>query len=211
MNSKGDPLNQLLNEAIKIYLGQQSPKEASLERVGQRFRIIGSATLDLSVLTAAFVDAEARFEDPVEGKPVEGQFVEGSSSPPGQCSPRSASFSVPEWDKDSPRLRANLVQVLKEIVLAAERREIPTLEAARPWHSRMMEGLDVPNLRYVGVFRGEPGLQRTQVKVGASMVRTQPMSPKSWPDSRPNFRPWSQSWTHSSRWVRSWMPTNLRP
>ena len=28
---EGRPINQLLNEAIKIYLGQQSPKEASLE------------------------------------------------------------------------------------------------------------------------------------------------------------------------------------
>jgi len=75
---------------------------------------------------------------------------------------------VPEWDKDSPRLRVNLGQTLKEILLAAGLREIPTLEAARQWQSRIMEGLDVPDLRYVGAFRGEPGLERTQVKVGAS-------------------------------------------
>jgi hypothetical protein len=75
---------------------------------------------------------------------------------------------VPEWDKDSPRLRQNLGQVLKEIVLAAERREIPTLEAARNWQSRIMEGLDVPDRRYVGAFRGEPGLERIQVRVGAN-------------------------------------------
>jgi len=75
---------------------------------------------------------------------------------------------VPESDKDSPRLRANLGQVLKEIVVAAGLRGIPTLEAARQWQSRMMEGLDVPDLRYVGAFRGEPGLERTQVRVGAS-------------------------------------------
>ena len=75
---------------------------------------------------------------------------------------------MPEWDKDSPRLRQNLGQVLKEIVLAAERREIPTLEAARHWQSRMMEGLDVPDRRYVGAFRGKPGLERTQVRVGAN-------------------------------------------
>jgi len=75
---------------------------------------------------------------------------------------------VPEGDKDSPRLRQNLGQVLKEIVLRAERREIPTLEAARHWQSRMMEGLDVPDRRYVGAFRGEPGLERIQVRVGAN-------------------------------------------
>jgi hypothetical protein len=75
---------------------------------------------------------------------------------------------VPEWDKDSPRLRQNLKQVLKEILLAAERREIPTLEAARHWQSRMMEGLNLPDRRYVGAFRGEPGLERIQVRVGAN-------------------------------------------
>ena len=75
---------------------------------------------------------------------------------------------MPEWDSDSPRLRQNLGQILKEIVLRAERREIPTLEAARHWQSRMMEGLDVPDRRYVGVFHGEPGLERTQVRVGAN-------------------------------------------
>jgi Fic family protein len=75
---------------------------------------------------------------------------------------------VPEWDEDSPRLRENLSQVLKEIVRAAERREIPTLESARHWQRRMMEGLDVPDRRYVGAFRGEPGLERIQVRVGAN-------------------------------------------
>jgi fido (protein-threonine AMPylation protein) len=75
---------------------------------------------------------------------------------------------VPECDKDNPRLRQNLRHVLKEIVLAAERREIPTLEAARHWHSRITEALSVPDKRYVGAFRGEPGLERTQVRVGAN-------------------------------------------
>ena len=74
---------------------------------------------------------------------------------------------MPEWDQDSPRLRQNLGQILKEIVLRAERREIPTLEAARDWQSRIMEDLDVPDRRYVGAFRGEPGLERMQVRVGA--------------------------------------------
>ncbi len=74
---------------------------------------------------------------------------------------------MPDWDKDSPRLRKNLGQVLKEIVRAAEQREIPTLDAARHWQSRMIEGLGVPDRRYVGAFRGEPGLECTQVRVGA--------------------------------------------
>jgi hypothetical protein len=75
---------------------------------------------------------------------------------------------VPEWDEDSSQLRANLGQVLKEIVRAAEHREIPTLQAARHWQSRMMEGLNVPDRRYLGAFRGEPGLERIQVRVGAN-------------------------------------------
>lgn len=75
---------------------------------------------------------------------------------------------MPEWDKDSPRLRQNLGQVLKEIVLAAERREVPSVESARQWQSQMMEGLNVPDQRYVGAFRGEPGLEHTQVRVGAN-------------------------------------------
>jgi hypothetical protein len=31
----------------------------------------------------------------------------------------------------------------------------------------MMEGLDAPDHRYAGAFRGEPGLERIQVRVGA--------------------------------------------
>ncbi len=73
---------------------------------------------------------------------------------------------MPEWDDDSPQLRENLGHVLKEIVRAAERREVPTLQAARHWQSQMMEGLNVPDRRYVGAFRGEPGLERIQVRVG---------------------------------------------
>jgi hypothetical protein len=65
-------------------------------------------------------------------------------------------------------LRKNLGQVLKEIVRAAERREIPTLDTTRHWQSRMMEGLGVPDRRYLGAFRGEPGLEHTQVRVGAN-------------------------------------------
>jgi Fic/DOC family protein len=65
-------------------------------------------------------------------------------------------------------LRQNLGQALKNIVLAAERREIQTLEVARHWQSRVMEGLNVPDRRYVGAFRGESGLERTQVRVGAN-------------------------------------------
>jgi hypothetical protein len=74
---------------------------------------------------------------------------------------------VPDWDKDSPRLRENLARVLEEIHRAAERRETPTLKAAKRWHTRVMAGLDVPNRRVVGAFRGESGLENLQVRIGA--------------------------------------------
>jgi Fic/DOC family len=75
---------------------------------------------------------------------------------------------VPNWDEDSPQLRKNLAHVLKEIVRVAEQRETPTLQAARHWQGVVMEGLDVPDPRFVGAFRGEPGLENIQVKVGSN-------------------------------------------
>jgi hypothetical protein len=74
---------------------------------------------------------------------------------------------VPDWDKDSPRLRENLARVLEEIHRAAEQRETPTLKAAKSWQARIMAGLQVPDRRAVGAFRGERGLENVQVKIGA--------------------------------------------
>lgn len=73
---------------------------------------------------------------------------------------------MPDWDEDSPQLRQNLARVLDEIVRTSEAREAPTLKAAKHWHALIMQGLDVPDARYVGTFRGEPGLEIVQVKVG---------------------------------------------
>jgi len=39
---------------------------------------------------------------------------------------------------------------------------------ARRWQTRAIEGLDVPNPRFVGAFRGEPGLERVQVRIGSN-------------------------------------------
>jgi hypothetical protein len=76
---------------------------------------------------------------------------------------------VPDWDEDSPQLRKNLGQVLREIVRAASLRETPTLEAARRWQTLSMDGLDVPNSsRFFGAFRGESGLENVQVRVGSN-------------------------------------------
>lgn len=73
---------------------------------------------------------------------------------------------MPDWDEDSPDLRHNLSAILEEIVDRADQREIPTVEMARRWQRAFMHGLKAER-RYVGAFRGEPGLERTGVKIGA--------------------------------------------
>jgi predicted transcriptional regulator len=80
---EGRPINQLLNEAIKIYLGQQSPKEASLEASLSALQKYRRSDPGFRRAIDAFVDAEARLDDPLEGTPVEGQFVGGQFQPAG--------------------------------------------------------------------------------------------------------------------------------
>lgn len=73
---------------------------------------------------------------------------------------------MPNWDEDSPELRRNLGRVFDEIVRSAQRREFPTLVSAKHWQSLLMKDLTVPDGRFVGAFRGEPGLEKIQVRVG---------------------------------------------
>jgi predicted transcriptional regulator len=80
---EGRPVNQLLNEAIKIYLSQQGSKEASLEANLSALQKYRKRDPGFGGAIAAFVDAEAGLEDPLEGKPVDGQFVEGQFQPAG--------------------------------------------------------------------------------------------------------------------------------
>ncbi len=77
---------------------------------------------------------------------------------------------MPNWDEDSPRLRTNFAQILKVIYHAAERRETPTLETSKRWHQIIMSGLSVPDPRLVGSFRGEPGLEHLQARVGPRLA-----------------------------------------
>jgi fido (protein-threonine AMPylation protein) len=74
---------------------------------------------------------------------------------------------VPDWEEESLRLSDNLVAALQLAAYAAERREIPTLTAARNWHKQISRGLVVPRARFAGAFRGEPGLERIHVRVGS--------------------------------------------
>ena len=72
-----------LNEAIKIYLSRQSPKEANLEASLLALQKYRKRDPGFERAIASFVDAEVRHEDPLEGKPVEGQFVGGQFQPTG--------------------------------------------------------------------------------------------------------------------------------
>lgn len=72
-----------------------------------------------------------------------------------------------DWDEDSAELRSNLSQVLRDVRDGAVRRDAPTVEAARNWQANTMAGLAVPDIKYVGRFRGEVGLENTRVWIDA--------------------------------------------
>ena len=74
---------------------------------------------------------------------------------------------MPSWDENSPQLRKNLAQVLAAIVREAKQRRPPTVDSAKRWQALFMKGLTVPDARFVGAFRGEPGLENIQVRIGA--------------------------------------------
>ena len=81
---EGRPINQLLNEAIHIYLGHRGQKETELETTLaglRKYRKQNKAGFQRAL--AAFVEAEASLDDPAEGELVEGQFVKGHFKPAG--------------------------------------------------------------------------------------------------------------------------------
>jgi len=80
---EGRPINQLLNEAIKSYLSRRGRKERSLEANLNSLRAYRKQDPGFRRAIAAFVEAEASLEDPLEGKPLEGEFVGGQLKPAG--------------------------------------------------------------------------------------------------------------------------------
>lgn len=74
---------------------------------------------------------------------------------------------MPSWDLDSPQLRQNLQLLLSDIRDRAVARQSPSLNMALTWHAMLMLGLDVPNVQYVGRFRGDEGLERCNVRIGS--------------------------------------------
>jgi hypothetical protein len=81
---EGRPVNQVLNEAIKSYLGRRSRKERSLEANLAALRAYRKKDAGSQQAMAAFVDAEASLDDPLEGEAMEGQFVKGEFKPTGR-------------------------------------------------------------------------------------------------------------------------------
>jgi hypothetical protein len=73
---EGRPVNQLLNEAIKSYLQLRGTKERSLENSLARLRSYREKDPGFKKAISAFVEAEARFADPVEGSWYEEPPVE---------------------------------------------------------------------------------------------------------------------------------------
>jgi len=70
------------------------------------------------------------------------------------------------WDDDTPQLRSNLTELFRRVRDEALRREPLTVEVARGWQLKTMEGLVPPEPTLVGRFRGEAGLESYNVKVG---------------------------------------------
>jgi hypothetical protein len=65
---EGRPINQLLNEAVRSYLGKPGARERGLETTLASLRKYRKQHAGFQQAIAAFVDAEAGLEDPIEGK-----------------------------------------------------------------------------------------------------------------------------------------------
>jgi hypothetical protein len=74
---------------------------------------------------------------------------------------------MPDWDRNSPQLAANLRAAMAQVRKDAQRRVKPELALARDWHSLTMQGLAVPRLAYIRNFRGETGLEKFEVLIGS--------------------------------------------
>jgi predicted transcriptional regulator len=75
---EGRPINQLLNEAIKIFLRQKGRKERSLEASLENLEAYRKKDPGYKRAITALVDAEATVRDPLEGEPFEETDVENS-------------------------------------------------------------------------------------------------------------------------------------
>jgi hypothetical protein len=80
---EGRPINQLLIEAIRNYLGQKGRRERTLEINLKTLREYRRKDPGFKRAIAAFVESEASQKDPLEGDPVESD-TEHPSQPIGE-------------------------------------------------------------------------------------------------------------------------------
>lgn len=73
---------------------------------------------------------------------------------------------MPDWDENSDQLTDNLRRAYRKSRDQAFDRQTPSVELARDWHIETLAGLDVPDANFVGRFRGEPGLEGCEVRIG---------------------------------------------
>lgn len=85
---EGRPVNQLLNEAVKSYLSRRGQEDRSLDANVAGLREYRMRDPGFHRAIDAFVDAEAEIEDPLEGEPIVGEFIEGEFKPAGPVQSR---------------------------------------------------------------------------------------------------------------------------
>ncbi len=85
---EGRPINQLLNEAIKMYLTRPGQKERSLQANLEKLRAYRKQDPGFRKAMAAFVEAEASLDDPVEGEAMEASSVDDLLRPAGPVQSR---------------------------------------------------------------------------------------------------------------------------
>ena len=73
---EGRPINQILNDAIKSYLGRRGEKERTLQASLDRLREYRERDPNFEQAIDAFVDAEVTMKDPLEGTPHLGRPVD---------------------------------------------------------------------------------------------------------------------------------------
>jgi hypothetical protein len=85
---EGRPIDELIDEAIRSYLGRQGQQERNLEASLAALREHRRRDPGFQRGIDAFVNAEAGFEDVLEGEPLNGEFIDGQFKPAGPVQSR---------------------------------------------------------------------------------------------------------------------------
>lgn len=75
---------------------------------------------------------------------------------------------MPDWDENSPELKSNLAAAARMARDSARDLQTPTLDLAKKWQARIMQGLrpkDGADPSWYGKFRGEKGQETIGVKI----------------------------------------------